>query len=168
MGRTTVPVASMMEETAVTTMAFVTAKVLSVSAMPLARQIATFTMNYVSVPKINCFHYLVHKYLVTNKKSLYHRQCPPEITRGDGVCHAYGNDQICSYDGGDCCLAEAGCSYCYEVFGECDCHETGMSHCTGTSFLYDLVKANQIKCYYRRRNNHRFCQLPIRGRYNRR
>ena len=45
---------------------------------------------------------------------------------GDGYCDDENNQEACSYDNGDCCLAEVQTLYC----DICICNETGLVHTT--------------------------------------
>ena len=45
---------------------------------------------------------------------------------GDGFCDDVNNQELCSYDGDDCCLEPVQALYC----DVCICHETGLVHTT--------------------------------------
>ncbi len=49
---------------------------------------------------------------------------------GDGICHGENNNELCQFDGGDCCSGQDGvCLYCFQP--DCTCHETETDFCPG-------------------------------------
>ncbi len=74
---------------------------------------------------------------------------------GDGFCDGSNNNQVCLYDGGDCCHTLIECSFCNG--GNCTCHETGLSYCpdeeaceapNGINDGYCDNEANSQQCNY--------------------
>ena len=55
--------------------------------------------------------------------------CTNPFWVGDGFCDDATNNEVCNYDGGDCCLSDVMTTYCIE----CLCLEGGNSTTTTTS-----------------------------------